>query len=268
MKKNIYCTFDTEATAKQLIYNLGYVIHNRKGEILTRGEWVISDIYNSPEVLTAYYADKLPLYNERIKAGLSVVTFKQMIDELKYIMRKYKVNKMSAYNANYDINALFKTAVYTDNNIANVTNCREYIATKFLNVEIIDIYPFAVHTLLNTNKYFNWVCNQILNGIPVDYFFTEAGNLRTGAENVYKYITNEPHFIEEHTALSDSIIETQILTKCFKTHKLKRTAIDVTAWRIIQESFKSTINGILKGNLMNVLEKVMLINKLPQKVLK
>ena len=41
--------------------------------------------------------------------------------------------------------------------------------------------------------------------------FTEQGNYSTTAETVYKFITKNTEFEEEHTALADSLIELEIL---------------------------------------------------------
>lgn len=266
MAKNIYFTFDTEGTAKQLMYNIGYVIHDRKGNIFTQGEYVISDIYDSEEILTAYYVDKLPLYTKRIAKGLSVISFKQAINEIKQVIKKYKVNKMSAYNANYDMNALYKTAVYTDNNDTQAENARDYMEKNFPTIEIVDVYPFAVTSLLSTRKYCKWICEKILNGLPVSYFFTPVGNLKTGAESVYKYLIDDPFFVEEHTALADALIETQILTACYKTCKTINTAINVGAWKLVQNPFKEILAGILQGKTLSATEKISLISRLPKKV--
>jgi hypothetical protein len=36
---------------------------------------------------------------------------------------------------------------------------------------------------------------------------------------VYAFITGNPEFIEEHTALADAMIEMQIFIRCLRTHK-------------------------------------------------
>ena len=41
----------------------------------------------------------------------------------------------------------------------------------------------------------------------------------TSAEAVYAYITKNPDYTEEHTALSDALIEMAIFVKCYSMHK-------------------------------------------------
>ena len=41
----------------------------------------------------------------------------------------------------------------------------------------------------------------------------------TSAESVYAFITNNADYVEEHTALSDAMIEKDIFVRCYKMHK-------------------------------------------------
>ena len=44
--------------------------------------------------------------------------------------------------------------------------------------------------------------------------FTDSGNYSSTAETLFKYVTGETDFEEEHTALADSIIELHVLLAC------------------------------------------------------
>ena len=52
--------------------------------------------------------------------------------------------------------------------------------------------------------------------------FTKNGRLSMTAENLYRFIINDPTFKEKHTALEDVLIEKEILAYCFKQHKKMR----------------------------------------------
>ena len=60
-----------------------------------------------------------------------------------------------------------------------------------------------LNILINTKEYYEYC--------KANNFITEKGNLKKSAEVVYGYITNNPNYIEEHTALEDSKIEATIL---------------------------------------------------------
>ncbi len=64
-----------------------------------------------------------------------------------------------------------------------------------------------------------------------------AGNIKTGAEFCYRYTSQNPDFIEDHTALSDAIIETQILAACFAMKKrIPYGKINAQPWRLVQDT--------------------------------
>ena len=51
------------------------------------------------------------------------------------------------------------------------------------------------------------------------------GRPRATAEILYKYISCDDDFIEEHTGLADVLIEKEIFAHCMKQHKKMRKAL-------------------------------------------
>lgn len=91
----------------------------------------------------------------------------------------------------------------------------------FENIEVKDIRGFVHHFIIDDN--FKTFCEK--NG-----YFTESGNYSTTAECIYRYLANNTDFIEEHTALSDSQIEADILYYClqkggeiYRNYEIKRS---------------------------------------------
>ena len=67
---------------------------------------------------------------------------------------------------------------------------------------------------------------------------TEKGNYKTSAEAGIRYLRNDPKLIEDHTALSDCIIEAEILKAVleFETKKeilFTRNEIISHPWKIV-----------------------------------
>jgi hypothetical protein len=48
------------------------------------------------------------------------------------------------------------------------------------------------------------------------------GRVRATAEILYRYITLNTNFIEDHTGLEDVLIEKEIFAKCMRQHKKMR----------------------------------------------
>ena len=191
--------FDTETVSLNhpFCYNIGYTIVNlEERKILCSRDFVCEQVWhNIPLFSTAYYADKRPIYISAMKGKtckmnkIGFITQKMIKD-----FDAFNVEKAFAYNAPFD------------EGVFNF-NCEYFkIANPFDNIPIIDIVPY-VHKTIAFNKDYQAFCEQYK-------LFTESGNYSTTAESVYKFITNNPDFNEDHTALSDSLIEKDILFSC------------------------------------------------------
>ena len=166
-RKSYYLTIDTE-TANSLedpmMYDLGGAIHDRYGNVIETFSFVIYDVFCADRALfdTAYYAEKRPIYEEQIKAGLrkivSIYTARRHVRDL---CEKYGVKAIIAHNARFD-----------------------YRATNY--------------TLRYVTK------------------------SKTRAEILYRYITLNNEFVEDHTGLEDVLIEKEIFAKCMAQHKKMR----------------------------------------------
>ena len=89
MKKII--VLDTETCggfASPLVYDFGYVIANENGDIIKSRSYVIKEVYDNKALFeTAYYKEKRPLYEERLKSGYSKkVSFAWAMWQLERIM--------------------------------------------------------------------------------------------------------------------------------------------------------------------------------------
>lgn len=191
-----------------LTYDVGFIVANREGEVLERFSFIVSDVfYNKSDLMqTAYYAAKIPTYNEGVNREWKVATFNEVRKTFNRICRAYNVRDIWAYNCKYDQAALN----YTTNQLSNgFCDFFTPYGTRYR-----DIWDYAGSTICNTVKYVNW-CRE--NG-----FISPAGNPRTNADTVGKYITNNLDFEEQHTALSDCEIELQILLAALKRHSKAR----------------------------------------------
>ena len=137
MQKKYYLTLDTEtctlpfandickdekqkqkiAIAKPLVYDIGWVISDRKGNIIKKENYLVQETFFVPTVFnTAYYKDKRPVYIDLInKNEIKVDTWRNIISIL--INDLEKVCLSTAYNACFD----FKKAIpFTEKYITNL----------------------------------------------------------------------------------------------------------------------------------------------------
>lgn len=203
--------FDTETISidKPYCYNIGYVIISPDGEVLTRKEFVIEQIWNNrPLFNSAYYAGKRPLYVSSMRGRKArLVKYGRAQAEMINDIKKYKVDGAYAFNSPFDDRVFeFNSDHY---------NCRNTLDT----IPVFDIRGYAMQFICNREDYQNF-CEEHREVKGADgkslKFFTETGNYKTTAESVYCFLHNTAEFDEAHTALNDSEIETEILLECIK----------------------------------------------------
>jgi hypothetical protein len=191
--------FDTEtiSTTKPFCYNIGYVIADTENRTtLVKHDFVVSETWNNKMLFnTAYYCDKQETYISRMK-GKTVIK-KKWLDIISLMAQEfetYNVEHAYAYNSDFD------ERVFTFNS--------EWFKTfnPIETLEVHDIRAFAHEVICKTTDYVDF-CEQ-------NNLFTESGNYSSTAESVYKFVSNDVDFVEQHTALADSIIETDILLYC------------------------------------------------------
>lgn len=225
MKKQYFLILDVEtanSTDDPLVYDLGFVVADRQGNIYEAESLVIADIFVDEADLmeTAYYHEKLPRYRADLKNGTRTMTTlahaKFMISDL---MKKYDINTVCAYNASFDSRALNVTSRY-------VTKSKYRYFLPY-GTEIHCIWHMACQVIC-TQKNYRKFCEQ--NG-----FISASGNLQTSAEVVYRYMTKDTDFDESHTGLEDVLIETAIMKKCYDQHKKMDRSINRLCWRIPQK---------------------------------
>lgn len=258
MKKLYYLTLDTETAtlpfvneialdskakqtisiAKPLVYDIGWTISDRNGNIIKRENYLIQETFFVPNIFnTAYYKDKRPQYMKLYSEGkIKAATWNEVIDIL--LADLETVNFVTAYNACFD----FKKAIpfteryiyhlYSENynkwedwqkkrcidilENGNHAKNENYLVPVFElrgnEYPLIDIWALACDRLLNTNKYRKYCCDN--------NFFTDSKKFfKTSAEVSYRYLIKDNEFVESHTALSDAEIETFILAKALKRGK-------------------------------------------------
>ena len=94
-KKNI-------AIAKPLVYDIGWIITDRNGEIFKKEHFLVQETFFVPNVFnTAYYKDKRPIYMQMLKEGkIQKAEWNTIIEKLLYDLRNCHLSV--AYNACFD----------------------------------------------------------------------------------------------------------------------------------------------------------------------
>lgn len=259
-KKKFYLTLDTEtatlpfanelcensiqkqkiAIAKPLVYDIGWVISDRLGNVIKKVNYLVQETFFVPNVFnTAYYCNKRPIYMDLLAKGeILSANWNDIIEIL--IADLNMCDLTTAYNACFD----FKKAIpftekyikhlysadYNDweksqrkkcekiikgkDNSQNPSYLQPYFELRGNKYPIADLWVVACERLINIDKYRNYCLQNNLLTASATYF-------KTSAETSFQYLMSKHDFIEEHTALSDALIEMSILTKALKKGKIE-----------------------------------------------
>ena len=187
---------DTETInlEKQFVYDLGYKIADADGNVVARKSYVISQVFNNKELFaTGYYSNKMPLYLERLASGYSKkVGWGHAMRYLANDIKKYGITEIYAYNSKFDTKAIAFMCGWF-----NVVN-------PLGDKEILDIMDF-IKPITNTKEYKDF-CKE--NGYMTKHKYPRP---QMKAETLYRYLTDNVDYEEEHTGLEDSLIELEIL---------------------------------------------------------
>ena len=211
-RKSYYIVFDTETANgfdDPIVYDIGGAVVDKKGNVYETFSFVIYEVFCGMKDLmkTAYYAEKIPKYEEEIKNGerklVKYATAKKHINKL---AKKYNVKAMIAHNARFDYRSTTRTQRY-------LTKSKYRFFLPY-GVELWDTLKMANDTICKQVHYKEWCYN---NG-----YLTKNGRVRKTAEILYRYISGEHDFKEEHTGLADVMIEKEIFAHCINQHKPMR----------------------------------------------
>lgn len=214
-----FLTLDTETIniEKAFTYNIGWVIRSTNGDILTQKDYIVKQVWeNKPLFETAFYALKKQLYIGDLRSRKSKIKHYGfiMLDLLKDLER-YDIKYCYAFNSPFDTKVInFNCEWY------KCTNPLDYIG------ELLDIRALINNIIFSPEYKKFCVDNKLI---------TTNGNLSVNAETVYKFVTGNAEFVERHTALADSLIESDILLY------LVNNGVDITSPKKVYNTIRSDL---------------------------
>lgn len=249
------------AIAKPLVYDIGWTIATRTHGILTKRNYLVAETFCVPAIFdTAYYHEKRPLYLEMLAKGeATVLPWNEIMEIL--LADLQDASYICAYNAMFDFK---KAIIFTESYIQHLYSPNYYewesrqrkicrsILTKpnrksdpdfdpenFIfrgeKYPMIDIWGVACKYLLNNHNY-KKMCLENGKMSNTGLYFS------TNAEIAMQYLSEKYDFIEDHTALSDAEIETEILFYCLKRGKII-VGIEYFPFKILGETIEFVENG-------------------------
>lgn len=197
-----------ETIRDSLVYDIGYAIVDKKGNVYETGSFVVAEVFLKQELMeTAYYAEKIPNYVEDINNGKRKIAYWRKIrQQILAVMRKYNCNTVMAHNASFDCCVLNKTE-------QAITGYRFYFPYGTIWWDTLKM----AHDVIMIRPTYRRFCEK--NGYMTNH---KTPRPRLTAEILYRYLTGDNEFIESHTGLEDVLIEKEIFATCVRQHKKMR----------------------------------------------
>jgi hypothetical protein len=190
-------------------YDIGWAIVDKRGKVYRTRSFLNADIFIDERELmkSAYYSHKIPQYWEDVKNGKRQIKSWYNIRKIFLAdLEEFGITECYAHNMRFDYHTTTTTQRW-------LTKSKyRYFFPK--NVEICDTLKMARDVIGKMPTYIKF-CEY--HG-----FLTKNGKPQLKAETLYRFITNDPTYIESHTALEDVLIEKEILAYCYRQHKKMR----------------------------------------------
>ena len=193
-QKKYFMILDTE-TCGEYVFDYGYTVIDRKGNLVAEGSFVCEEFVNHPEVLDMFHD--------------------------RFTKTKIAQYYFSLYRGMDD---------FTVMPFAEIRNTINTVG----DVAYMDIWAMALSVLCNSRNYLRFCKEHDLT--------TAKGHPQTGAEAVYRYLTNDACFEEKHTARADCEIESYIFAAIMRRKRkfdsdFVKICLHNAHWREISRRF-------------------------------
>lgn len=200
-----FMVFDTETTNDidcPIMYDFGFAIIDKNGNIYRKGSFVVADVFLDKELMeSAFFAEKIPMYWEQIKRGEREL--KRLANIRRIVldtMKEFNIKIVMAHNTRFDYRSTATTQRYMTNS--------KYRYFFPCGTEFWDTLKMA-REIFSVDENYCAFCTE-------NNFLTKKGKNKYTAEILYRYLTDDISFEESHTGLEDVMIEKEIFVHCIQ----------------------------------------------------
>ena len=207
---------DTETTNSlddPVVYDVGFEVFDLAGNTYESCSMINTEVFNDPSLMsTAYYADKIPLYMDKVLTGQSVmIPWKSIKTTIRNSIERNHCKVVCAHNARFDCKSLNLTQRYI-----TTSKWRYFLP---YGTQWWDTLKMAREILKQDSNYRQFCLD---NG-----YVTAKNVSRYTAEVIYRYLSGENDFNEAHMGLDDVRIEKEIFLYCMR----QNPEIDGRLWK-------------------------------------
>ena len=233
-KSNTYLLVDVETCNDQrIIMELSFLVINKLMGKKKEKCYIIKEVWENEEYRNGKYAiEKLEHWQEMLDNGTAeLVSIYRLYDIINKTITDKQVNIFSAYNVAFDFNAIKRT--YHRYGIDKRKDYNE--SNKLLNLQKLCLWEYG-KKIYCTKDYVKWA---LKNGK-----LTPKNKVKSSAESLFQYLTENEGFEETHFGIEDLQIEYTIFIASIIQNTLDRnnslTLNKNGSWRTV-ETFKNEL---------------------------
>ena len=181
------------------------VLDTETNKIVKEKSYLVRKFFNNKYImLSTFSATKYPSYFEKLENDkrYKTMSVNDIEKKKKKTISRYGIKIMVAHNGNFDKTAMAR--LFEDFEIENPFENIDLLDTMELSKVITFSKDYANFCIMNKDR---------LNSLKDSCFITNSGRVRTTAQAIYCYLSNNPDFEEAHTGLEDIDIEIEIFKK-------------------------------------------------------
>ena len=213
LKKERYLMFiDTETigtlNVKESIlpFEIGMkILDTETMKVVKEKSYLVRKFFNNKYImLSTFSATKYPDYFKKLDNDkrYKTMSVNDISKDIEKTISRYSIKIMVAHNGNFDKTAMAR--LFEDFGVNNPFENIDLLDTMELSKIITFSKDYANYCLENKDR---------LNSMKDSCFITNSGRVRTTAQAIYCYISNNSQFEEAHTGLEDIDIEIEIFKK-------------------------------------------------------
>ncbi len=210
LSKERYLLFvDTETIGSLFVkesvlpFEIGTKVYDlEKQKVIREKSYLVRKFFNNKYImLSTFSATKYPSYFDKLENDKRYKTcsVNDIMQDLTKVISRYGIKIMVAHNGNFDKTAISRL-------------CEDFgVDNPFENIDLLDTMELS-KIITFSKDYANYCIKNKdrLNSLKDSCFITNSGRVRTTAQAIYCYISNNANFEEAHTGLEDIDIEIEI----------------------------------------------------------
>lgn len=232
LKKVKYLMFiDTETIGtlnvkeSVLPFEIGMKIYDTDTQkVVKERSYLVRKFFNNKYImLSTFSATKYPNYFEKLENDkrYKTMSVNDISKDIEKTISRYGIKIMVAHNGQFDKQAMSR--LFNEFEVNDPFNKIDLLDTMQVSKNITFSKDYTDFCISNKDN---------LNSMKESNFITNSGRVRTTAQAIYCYLTNNPNFQEAHTGLEDIDIEIAIFQESI--NRLGNTILELNvapSWR-------------------------------------